>query len=190
MPYRGKSVSIAEMLDILVDSGRTEAAAALEIERAIEDQSIVLLLPNGSDERGETLYVQMSPLGRSHVIAFVRAFPNRMQNSLSTHARLPLQMIQAARAIRSQFEDACGLSAESAPSAGDTRMPPLEPMQRKDAVQACIDAGMVPAKNATWDTFCEKVRDLADGWADKKAGTLNRGFDEKTIKRDVKEIMN
>jgi hypothetical protein len=49
---------------------------------------------------------------------------------------------------------------------------------------------MIPAKTATWDIFCERVRDLADGWVDKKNGKLKRGFDEKTIKRDVARFMN
>jgi hypothetical protein len=34
MPYQGMTLSIEEMLDVLTSRGRTEAAAALELERA------------------------------------------------------------------------------------------------------------------------------------------------------------
>ena len=45
MPYKGKSVTVVEMLDILASNGRTEAGAALELERAIEDSRIVCYFP-------------------------------------------------------------------------------------------------------------------------------------------------
>ena len=114
MPYEGKSVSLAEMLEILVSSGRTEAAAALELERAIEDNQIRLLLPDGNDDQGETLFCQMSPMGRSHVIAALRAFPDRMRTPLIRHAHISVETVQAARATRMEFEAACRLVEASA----------------------------------------------------------------------------
>ena len=97
----------------------------------------------------------------------------------------PIALFKAARAMRHQFEARCGLVDQS-----KVYVAPVGPMARKDAVRACMEGGMMPASTAPWNVFCERVRDLADGWIDKKRGTLKRGFDEKTIKRDVKEIMN
>jgi hypothetical protein len=110
MPYQGKAISLAEMLDVLVNNGRTEAAAAVELERAFEDNAIRLLLPDGADDKGETLYCEMSPLGRASVIAVLRDFPNRMRIPLIRHVNTPIEMVAAARAIRIQFEAACGLA--------------------------------------------------------------------------------
>jgi hypothetical protein len=70
------------------------------------------------------------------------------------------------------------------------RIAPPELMARKDAVRACIERGMIPGKTTPWALFCVKVRDLANGWIDKHKGTIKRRFDDKTIERDVKEIIN
>jgi hypothetical protein len=185
MPYRGKSVSLEEMLDILTGHGRTEAVAVLELERALEDKAIILILRDGSDHEGEALYRALSDTEMSAVISLLRDIPNRTHIPSMRAWNAPIAMFRAARAIRMQFETVCGLvDAQPAPSVAGV------PMSRKDAVRACIERGMVPASTTTWDAFCEQVRDLADGWIDKKEGTTKRGFEEKTIKRDVKETMN
>src|SRR4051794_29613065 len=106
MPYEGRSVSLEQMIDILVDNGRSEAAAVLELERAIEDKAITLLLPDGENDAGASLYCEMSPLGRSAVIALLRQFPDRLKTPLIRVMNLPLEMIRAARVPRPQFEAA------------------------------------------------------------------------------------
>jgi hypothetical protein len=132
MPYQGESVSLEEMLEILVNNDRTEAAAALELERAIEDNRISLLLPDGTNDEGETLYCQMSPLGRSHVVAVLRSFPNRMRIPLIMGMNTPVEMIKAARALRIDFEVVCGLAARPAEVM-------IDPSPRQTAEQACRD---------------------------------------------------
>jgi hypothetical protein len=181
MPYQGKTISIPEMLDILIGSERTEAEAAIELERAFEDKAIRLFAPDGSGA-DTTLWREISIEETFQIIAFLRDLCNRTPITTIGTFNHPIVLFKAVRAIRTQFELACRLvDASPAPVAG---------MERKDAVRACIECGMIPASTASWSAFCEKVRDLADGWDDKKNGTLKRGFDERTIKRDVKEIMN
>jgi hypothetical protein len=185
MPYQGTLVSLAEMLEMLGTRRRSEAVAALELERAFEDKAIVLRLRDGSDSEGEALYRTLTDAEMSAVITVLRDFPNRMRIPYIRHMNIPFEMVKAACALRVQFETRCDLlDRPAAPPM------PATPMSRESAVRACIEAGMIPASTATWDAFCEQVRDRADGWADKKMGILKRGFDEKTIKRDVKRIMN
>src|SRR5258706_8885710 len=109
MPYQGTSVSLLEMLALLEGHERTEAAACLELERAIEDRKIVLLLPNGLNDEGEILYCKMLPAGVSVVLSVLRDFPNRMQIPLIRSMNTPVEMIKAVRALRMEFEAACGL---------------------------------------------------------------------------------
>jgi hypothetical protein len=185
MPYQGKTVSITEMLDTLASHWPTEAAAGLELERAFEDKAIRLFAPAGRDSDGEQLWREISNEETSALIVLLRDLCNRAPTTTIGTFNLPIELFKAARAIRLQFETACRLS--------DTRSVPAAtgaPIERKDAVRACIEEGMLPAKTTTWDRFCERVRDLSNAWIDKKEGTFVRGFDEKTIRRDVKEIMN
>jgi hypothetical protein len=184
MPYSGKSVSITEMLEILMSHEQTEAAAALELEHALKDKAIRLFAPAGSDDDGD-LWREISNEETTAVIALLRDLFNRAPITTIGTWNLPIALFKSARAIRMQFETVCRLvDARPAPSVA------AAPMERKDAVRACLERGMIPASTTTWGAFCEHVRDLADGWIDKKEGTLKRGFEEKTIKRDVKEIMN
>jgi hypothetical protein len=92
--------------------------------------------------------------------------------------------------------DGCDSTAMAAAIAGlstSTASPRIAPtglMARKDAVRACIERGMIPGSTTTWPIFCGQVRDLANGWIDKKKGTIKRRFTDKTIERDVEEIIN
>jgi hypothetical protein len=103
------------MLDLLVSSGEAKAAAALELERAIEDKAFELRLPDGADDQGETMYVEMSPLGRAHVIVALRGLPD---------GKPAPPILHATRAIRKHFERAFGLTQSG---------------QRVSDKQACID---------------------------------------------------
>jgi hypothetical protein len=182
MPYQGKSVSIFEMLEVLTSNGRTEVQAGIELERAFEENAVRLFAPPSSDAGP---WRELSIDETKGVISLLRDLCNRAPTKTIATWNLPIDLFKAVRAIRSQFERECELvSAQPAP------VEATAPMERKDAVRACIESGMIPASTATWDVFCGKVRDLADGWKDKKNGTLKRGFDERTIKRDVNEIMN
>lgn len=187
MPYEGKSVSILEMLDILTSNERSEAEAAIELERAFEDREIRLLAPAGSADDGTPVFRAISIEETSGLIGLLRDLCNRKPITTIGTWNLPIGLFKSARAMRTQFEGVCRLAKIGAQAAA---LPREVPMSRKDAVRTCIEAGMTPASTVTWDAFCEQVRDLADGWIDKKVGTIKRGFDEKTIKRDVKEIMN
>jgi hypothetical protein len=109
MPYQGKLIGLLEMLDVLTSQKRTEAEAVLELERAIEDKAIDLRLPDGTNAGGETLYCEMSRAGRSEVVAMLRDFPNWMRIPTMRNWNTPIAMFKAARAIRMQFEVACGL---------------------------------------------------------------------------------
>lgn len=176
MPYKGRVISVPEMLDALIASGRTEHEAATELARALEDGAIVLAYRNGHVFNSEDL---------APVIDFIMAFPSR-RSSMSID-ETSLRMTEGgAGAWREQFERACGLiDRQTAPEPRLTI-----PMTREEAVKACLDDGMLPADTVTWTVFCDRVRDLAGGWVDKKGGTLKRGFDDKTIKRDVKKFIN
>jgi hypothetical protein len=185
MPYQGNSLGLIEMLDVLTSHGRTEAAAALELEHAFNEKAIKLLVPDGSDPDGEILYRELSAVGRAAVITMLREYLNRMRIPSMRSWNAPIALFTAARAMRFQFEAACGLAVTPEVCAS-----PEIPTTREDVVKACIETGIIPAKTVTWGAFCERVRDLADGWIDKKQGTLKRGFDEKTIKRDVRRIIN
>jgi hypothetical protein len=186
MPYEGKLVSVLEMLDILDGNGLTEAAAALQLERAIEEEAIELRLPDGTDDEGETLYCKMSPLGRSEVIAVLRSFPNRMRTPLIRGLNAPLEMIKAVRAKRSEFEAAFGTINEEA-DLKDAQNQSLKD-RRIHAVRQAIDDGMFPPSTIPWPDFCDHIRDVADGWIDRKAGKPKRGFGERHIKRDVEVL--
>jgi hypothetical protein len=185
MPYEGNSVSLVEMLEILDSNGLTEAAAVLQLERAIEDGAIKLLLPDGTNDEGETLYCEMSPVGRSAITALLREIPNRMQIPSIRSWNAPLAMFGAARAMRFQFEAAFGMNEE--PDLKDVQDQPLKD-RRLQAVRQAIDGGMVPPSTTSWPDFCDHIRDVADGWIDRKAGKAKRGFGERHIKRDVKGL--
>lgn len=116
MPYQGKSVSLTEMLDILISHGQSEAAAALELERALEDKVIILFLPDGTNDDGEPLYCKISGAGRSAIIALLRDFPNRMRIPSIRSWNAPIAMFAAARALRIEFEAAFGLVEQLAES--------------------------------------------------------------------------
>lgn len=183
MPYRGVVVSIDEMLNILIGSGRTEADAGIELGHALEDKKIFLFAPDGSGPDGP-FWRKISDEETSAIITFLHDLCNRARISTIGSYNAPIALFKVARAIRMQFETECDLLDAELPSEAKV------PMERKDAVRACIERGMIPASTTTWNAFCEQVRDLANGWIDKKEGTTKRGFDEKTIKRDVKETMN
>jgi hypothetical protein len=182
MPYEGKSVSIEEMLDILISSGLSEASAVVQLQRAMEDKALVMLVPDGSNEDGEEMWCDLSPIGRSACVAALHQWRDREESPLTPQSK---KMIRGIRAVRFQFEGLFGIRQSEQPTTASEM-----PLSRDKAVLACIESGMIPASTATWDAFCERVRDLADGWADKKNGALKRGFDEKTIKRDVAKVMN
>jgi hypothetical protein len=174
MPYQGTLVSVDQMLDELVKAGRGRRDAAIELQRAFEDNAIVLIFNDAP----------LTPSQRSGIGDCLRAFVTDPRDT-ALHFGWAVAIMQHARASRAEFERRCDLvQQEAAHIASDA------PLSRESAVRACIESGMIPASTATWDAFCERVRDLADGWVDKKEGTLKRGFDEKTIKRDVKRGMN
>ena len=186
MPYEGNSVTLLEMLDILVSTGLTEAAAVLQLERAIEDGAIELLLPHGTDDEGETLYCEMSHVGRSAIAALLREIPNRMQIPSIRSWNAPLAAFAAVRAMRFQFEAAFGLGKEE-PNLKDAQDQPLKD-RRLQAVRQAIDGGMIPPSTTSWPDFCDYIRDVADGWIDRKARKPKRGFGERHIKRDVEGL--
>lgn len=158
MPYKGKSVTVVEMLDILASNGRTEAGAALELERAIEDSRICLLLPDGTDGQGETLYCQMSPLGRSHVIAVLRALPERMRTPLIRLADVPLEMVKAARAIRMEFEAACDVPAAATPTE-----PQLTKHVRQVGDDALVEEALRGQENGLWPNMHQAAIGVCKG---------------------------
>lgn len=109
MPYFGKTVSITEMLDILIGHGQTEAVVAVQLERAFEDKAIRLLAPAGSGSDGEELWREISNEEISALIAFLRDLCNRAPIPTISTWNIPIALFKSARAIRSQFELAFGL---------------------------------------------------------------------------------
>lgn len=125
MPYEGTSVSLTEMLDILIAKERTESDAALELERAFEDKAIFLLVPDGRSDNDETLYRELSHAERAAVIGLLRQFPNRMKIPSMRWWNAPIDLFAAVRSPRIQFETACNLAE------------PCEQGSRMTAEQAC-----------------------------------------------------
>jgi hypothetical protein len=119
MPYQGKLIGLLEMLDVLTSHERTEAAAVLELENAIEDKAIGLRLPDGTNADGETLYCEMSRAGCAEVVAVLRDFPNRMRIPLTRHGNVAA-MFTAARCPRVQFETICKLVEHKQPDVPKT----------------------------------------------------------------------
>ena len=94
--------------------------------------------------------------------------------------------VERATGSRPQFETACGLAEQIEPAEPSDSA--LSDPPRIAAVRNALAAGMNPPSTISWTAFCDHIRDDADGWLDKKEGTLKRGFDEKTIKRDVGKL--
>jgi hypothetical protein len=94
--------------------------------------------------------------------------------------------VERATASRAQFETVCGLAEQIEPAEQSDSA--LSDPPRIAAVRKALAAGMNPPSTISWTAFCDYIRDDADGWLDKKEGTLKRGFDEKTIKRDVGKL--
>lgn len=61
---------------------------------------------------------------------------------------------------------------------------------RDDVIRQFLLSGDDPGGNVSWSKFCDKVRDHADGWEDRRNGKLNRGFSERAIRDVVKQILN
>jgi hypothetical protein len=111
MPYQGMTLSIEEMLDVLTSRGRTEAAAALELERAFEEKAILLLFADGTNADGEILYSKLSSENISAVIMVLKDLSNRTRvTPIGAWNIPPIALFKAARAMRHQFEAKCRLS--------------------------------------------------------------------------------
>jgi hypothetical protein len=48
--------------------------------------------------------------------------------------------------------------------------------------------GLVPGRTMAWTQFYDRVRDEAGGWLDKKQRRAAFGFNERTIRRYVKNV--
>jgi hypothetical protein len=178
MPYKGQGIGFAEMFETLVSIGRrSDHEAANELASAFRDRAIIVAYRNG--------YV-LEDIDLELVTECVRDYPNRGQLTAWRQGIIYRMLIDSGLgAMRLQFEQVCELVE---PEIHQTASQDI--MAREDAVRSCLEKGIIPASTVTWDVFCERVRDLADGWVDKKQGTLKRGFDRKTIERDVKKIIN
>jgi hypothetical protein len=177
MPYKGPGISFREMFETLVSIGRSDHGAANELASAFRDRAIIVAYRNG--------YV-LEDIDLELVTECVRDFPNRGQLTTWRQGIIDRMLIDSGLgAMRLQFEQVCGLVE---PEIQQTTSQDV--MTRENAVRACVEEGLIPASTVTWEVFCERVRDLADGWIEKKQGTIKRGFDKKTIGRDLKKIIN
>jgi hypothetical protein len=145
---------------------------------------ITLYLPDGPNDDGEPMCRPLSRAEYSAVKRLLRDFPNRMRIPAARAANVPLGLFKAAMAGRIQFEAACDL-VEQPP---EQSLSALSEHPRVVAVGKALAAGMNPPSTISWTAFCGHIRDDADGWIDKKEGTKKRGFDDRTIKRDVKKL--
>ena len=104
------------------------------------------------------------------------------------------KVIDAEECTIEHFE---GAVADASVSAADLRhwlserssAPQLS--HRKAVIASMLKAGAIPGSNIHWKTFCDDVRDKCNGWLSKADITKHRpgrGFDDKTIQRDVKEL--
>jgi hypothetical protein len=54
------------------------------------------------------------------------------------------------------------------------------------AIDELLESGVQPGKTIPWQTFCDAVRDRADGWASEREKRPKRGFSDRTIARLVR----
>jgi hypothetical protein len=153
MPYQGKLISLVEMLDVLTSHDRTEADAVLELEHAIEEKAIVLRLPDGMNDEGETLYCEMSHAGRSAVVAVLRDIPNRTRIPLIRHGNAA-EMFAAARAPRFLFEAACRLSENE-------EGPVAAPNRRFVSDEELVAQGAEGIRSGRWPNSHKAAQELA-----------------------------
>jgi hypothetical protein len=99
MPYQGILVSIDEMFDELVRSGRERHAAAIELQRALDDGAIVVIF---NDE-------PLRPEFRAGIGEMLRAFVADPRQA-HLHFGWATDIMTYGRALRAQFENVCGLS--------------------------------------------------------------------------------
>jgi hypothetical protein len=95
------------------------------------------------------------------------------------------------REVDYDFRDAEGLATEVAINNDDfhywfgQQPKPVAASRRDEAVRELLEAGDRPPQNIPWKAFCFKVRDIADGWKNKKEGQSAHGFSDKQIMRIV-----
>jgi hypothetical protein len=166
-------VGINEMFATLIANGRSAPEAASQLGRAIRAGQIRLADRHGNSlNDADCAFIAELVCDRAAGIETTR-------NDLGW-LRVKDDVIGG---VRFQFEKACGLAQADATETEGS-------LSRQDAVAMCLNEGIVPASTVTWVNFCDRIRDLAGGWVDKKQGTFKRGFDVKTIQRDVKRSIN
>jgi hypothetical protein len=178
MSYRSDEIGVAQMFDELVAKDHTRFDAAVELGQALNDGKIILWYA------GEPVVSDLPAIGN-----WLRDFVSDPKQAWLGYGYL-VPTLEKARALRIQFETVCGLVEQDRQGAQIVSSPSDPTSLRLDVVRKALGAGMNPPSTITWKAFCDRVRDDADGWVDKKEGTLKRGFDEKTIKRDVEKILS
>jgi hypothetical protein len=58
----------------------------------------------------------------------------------------------------------------------------------REVIRKHLQNGNAPGSTIRWKSFCDKVRDDCDGWADKKERRSKRGYSDKSIQRAVRLI--
>jgi hypothetical protein len=115
MPYQGTLVSVDQMFDQLVKAGQDRRDAAIALQRALEDNAIVLIF-NGAP---------LSPSQRSGLGDCLRAFAFDPRDA-KLHFGWAIDIMQHARASRVQFETVCSVVNEN-----------ISATTRETAQQAC-----------------------------------------------------
>lgn len=178
MPYAGKSVSIEEMLDILITSGGlSEATAVVQLQRAIEEKAFAMRVPDGPNEDGEEEWVDLSPTGRSASVAALAQWRDRGEIPLTQESK---NIIRGIRALRFQFEAACNLvetqrdiprAVTKGPAPGTVdrygesdraRFPEVEALMKagKTLTAATTEIGPTLEGPATPESKAKRLRDL------------------------------
>jgi hypothetical protein len=108
MTYQSPLVSVADMYDELVATGRTRRAAGIELQRALADRAIMLVdCCDRPYDEGQLVSAAIK------VIEAAMDWP-KVSSSEIHHEGLHLRAY--VRAARFQFEAVCGLSESPAPS--------------------------------------------------------------------------
>jgi hypothetical protein len=156
MPYEGVSLSILDMVSVLIGRDRTEEAAVAELTHAIEEEAIPLLLPDGTDGSGQALYRKISKEQRAAVVAVLREFPNKIP--IRTF-NMPIKLFKDVRGPRVLFERACRLR-----NSEDDREPreAIVPNRRFVSDEDLVREGIEGIRSGRWPNALQAATALGD----------------------------
>jgi len=145
MPYKGAMMSVSEMVDELVQNGRDNRSAAIELSRALEDGAIILIFND-------------APLRPSHVAGvteYVQLTAAKNEREIRLRLGWVADIILFSRALRAQFEAACGLAEREAAA-------PISIRRRFASDETLVKEALDGIRNGKWPNALQAAKALAN----------------------------